>query len=60
MSKWISFRERKPELSGEYIVFSESLNVTVSWYYAHAGQSFGAPYVTHWMPLPEPPEQESE
>ena len=58
MSNWISVNERKPELSGTYIVFSEYEGVTTSWYYAHAGQSFGHPYVTHWMPLPEPPQQE--
>lgn len=66
-AKWISARERLPEESGMYLVFTYRGNRTVLDYSErhkifNSFDSFSteeanevAIAVTHWMPLPEPP-----
>lgn len=64
--KWISVKERlPPEISGEYIIYDEDVNLIGVAYYEHTGweyrfhredyDDFTHEDVTHWMPLPEPP-----
>ncbi len=66
MSEWISVKDRLPERDGRYIVFTDRNCVTTARFYVpmtfHDGycRKGGWQYnrkVTHWMPLPEPPEE---
>ena len=64
--KWIPITERLPEHSGDYFVYSVGGNwkqlsaVEIGFWddKRFIVQSFFA--VTHWMPLPQPPESEGE
>lgn len=65
MAEWISVMERLPEKTGKYLVYGQwkgrpaemwvcelmAIGMLIGW--ANGG---GNPTVTHWMPLPEPPE----
>ena len=68
MSEWISVKDRLPEERGSYLVFEPefidselaSWSVLVARYY-ETDKTFNYNFqvlsnVTHWMPLPEPPE----
>lgn len=71
--KWIPCSERLPEQEGTYIVVTNKVKpvVTTARFYDardlrdYKGNVFGHDdahfqanrYVTHWMPLPEPPEE---
>ncbi|EAV6570108.1 DUF551 domain-containing protein [Salmonella enterica] len=66
---WISCSERMPEDEQEVIVQNKFGYRYVSYFYEHSGLFFNMPggnqmnciehiLVTHWMPLPEPPQQE--
>jgi hypothetical protein len=64
MTKWIKCSERLPDDSRIVLVFSKgqlhfgSYNDWEKvWWIYEGGNCFTA-YVTHWMPLPEPPEGE--
>ena len=68
MSEWISVKDAMPISDGEYLTYSTGYkdqirNVVsldwfavegrqVVWFNIRRGGSFG---ITHWMPLPEPP-----
>ena len=66
---WIPVTERLPEKPGNYLVYANYAKgnlpfVDVDYY---SGKNFATVYtccgyyrVTHWMPLPEPPEKGSE
>lgn len=64
-TKWISVKDRLPE-DGEIVICKDlhffdvlqwsSTNET--WFGAHA--IHGKDYVTHWMPLPESPEEDGK
>ena len=49
--EWISVDERLPDNHTRCLVIAEDGEYYVTYY--HSG--FYTPYVTHWMPLPEPP-----
>ncbi len=58
--QWISVKDRLPESSGSYIVYSgKSGTVFTAHFWARdnrwSGRSLNLT-ITHWMPLPEPPE----
>ena len=60
MKDWIDCRDKLPEVSGEYIVNIDSVVMELT-YLKHRGLwagDDGDVYmgVTHWMPLPEPPQ----
>lgn len=69
-SEWISVKERLPEIPGEYLVAYHPCH----WDNVYPGIRVGTDLfrgrttwakkkyqrITHWMPLPEPPEEESE
>ena len=64
--KWISSEERLPEESDslhirDVLVFVPDLNrITFGWHFDgdwHIENSPSVWKVTHWMPLPEPPEE---
>jgi len=61
-SQWIPCSERLPEDTGNYLVWQKGSGESfadVSWF---SGDSeFGCKFyydISHWMPLPTPPEQE--
>ena len=58
--RWIPVTERLPEKEGTYLVCSDRGAVyTTHFYVRHAAWTRrGKIPVTHWMPLPEPPEEE--
>lgn len=62
--KWISVEERMPEVDGKYIVCTSKRSVYLTRFYAHSeGGNFKTDiytHITHWMPLPEPPEEEEK
>lgn len=60
---WISVQDRLPEKDGTYLVLGKSRTAYTTHFYAGRtikGKSYPAkfsnPYATHWMPLPEAPE----
>lgn len=66
MPRWIPVTERLPEQSGAYLVILYTVpDVARLYYYYAPNEEFGqtrsgvwcAETVTHWMPLPEPPEE---
>ena len=75
MSEWISVKERLPDKDGFYLVAYNEYEwgiackrATISMRF-RTGKEAGVPKgficdagraVTHWMPLPEPPKEESK
>lgn len=70
MGTWTDVDDRLPEEDGYYAVYRQwrvrdvknhkeftCSDVSVTWYSDLSG--FGDDTVTHWMPLPEPPKQET-
>ena len=67
--KWISVNKRLPEESGDYLVFVEGLIENMMYSKRHSAwnatdlnchKNYEITTVTHWMPLPEPPEMKGE
>lgn len=66
MNEWISVKDRLPEKSASVLICATGHRVTA--YYDKVKEVFRltedenlyylTEYVTHWMPLPEPPESE--
>lgn len=70
MSEWIKCSDRLPEINGNYLVYDgEEIWMTSYKWHRKEGNILGfglffktdPPYVsgeiTHWMPLPKPPEE---
>lgn len=56
--RWISVEERLPEEDGFYLVYGPFIYRDTKWYdRKNFSQYFWKHDVTHWMPLPEPPEE---
>lgn len=60
---WISVKERLPETEGKYIVCTAKGSVYCAKFSTRHGPCFHTDmytHITHWMPLPEPPEEVEE
>lgn len=64
--KWISVKDRLPEHGKRYLIYATSEGgknhrITTAAYGGHFALSGRCAYwkVTHWMPLPEPPKEET-
>ena len=64
MSEWISVNDRLPEFLDEVLLFTSAGNIYVGMFYEkHEKYTVAGDYhmflydVTHWMPLPEPPNE---
>lgn len=69
---WISVKERLPEMyedgSADIVLVTDGQFIHMAaysnekWYFAECGEMKEPMFykVTHWMPLPEPPEEEQE
>lgn len=59
MGKWIKCMERMPE-PYEYVLVTDGDNVEVMWWdcdgFWRPAKSLYPGGITHWMPLPKPPE----
>jgi hypothetical protein len=68
---WIAFSDRKPQKSGDVLIFTE-LGCGIAYYvvgevtplqgdrflYTHLSGMHTIPQnITHWMPLPDPPKE---
>lgn len=68
-SVWISVKDRMPEKSGQYLCWFGANKVAIGMAivtYVNEWKAFGRlesfekyPNITHWMPLPEPPKEET-
>ena len=62
---WISVKDRMPEAQGEVLMVFMGM-VCIGWYHGDGRFETGSGFVffagkavTHWMPLPEPPKEET-
>jgi hypothetical protein len=67
MSAWISVEERLPDDGDSVLIFHKSGDMFTAWYRTwnedwcdYNGFLVGEDEVTHWQPLPEPPEEAGE
>lgn len=68
VQRWIPVAERVPEENQKVGIYTKSGSITLGWYTERHGLSYNKGFelecgfiwlgrVTHWMPLPEPPEK---
>lgn len=60
MSEWISVDDRLPEFTGTYLVVGEVVEMEFSVFCIDYGWQYDEYLITHWMPLPEQPDQYRE
>ena len=55
--EWISAEDRMPEEDGDYLVFFPDGDIEVVYYSKkYMFHIYHSHMITHWMPLPDPPE----
>ncbi len=57
--KWIPVTERLPDADGFTLIFTAHGNPGVCYFTSGWWGGYGKDGITHWMPLPEPPKEES-
>lgn len=68
MSEWISVKDNVPEETGDYLVNIHEKNGNIvklihydkQWFHIKSDDDYivlGQAFPTHWMPLPEPPNE---
>lgn len=61
LMQWVSVADMLPEKEGSYIVCTDKGGVlTAHWHSSHGkwGCGYAGKHITHWMPLPKPPQTE--
>ena len=66
LNEWISVEERLPEGHMQVLMWSARWKIAEAgsyynkhfWVYSEIGDGYIADNITHWMPLPPPPEKE--
>lgn len=66
MNKWISVKERLPGKCADILMWRKRWKIAEAgsfrngyfWVYDEIGDSYTADDITHWMPLPLPPEKD--
>ena len=62
--EWISVKDRLPEKEDDVLAYEFRGDVSIAyisgyeWRNLESGYVMDASYVTHWMPLPEPPKEQ--
>lgn len=56
--EWIPVTERLPKKHERVLVCSKSVKMRID-FINNDGKWYTTPHVTHWMPLPEPPKEET-
>ena len=63
MNEWISVKDRLPKAHQAVLTFSDTSDVIIGrrfsgkkWHFPYFEQDHPILRVTHWMPLPNPPE----
>lgn len=57
MNEWICTKDRLPDKPGDYLVYCCNWHfVAISYFRGKTTWAKNNKYITHWMPLPEPPE----
>ena len=67
-NEWISVEERLPEGHMQVLMWSSKWNIAEAgsywnkhfWVYSEIGDGYIAENITHWMPLPKPPEGDED
>ena len=64
MSKWISVKERLPEALEAVLIVYAPTNEAIGDYRMECWNwpidaVYGTQFITHWMPLPEPPKEQA-
>jgi len=62
--EWINVKKRLPEKAGTFLVFiqwkttywKEKPEIDIEYYTKKRGWENSKEYITHWMPLPSPPD----
>ena len=56
MNQWIDVEDKLPDKDDNYLVYQRQGNIYIAYCYNGSFSFNRGPYtVTHWMPLPEPP-----
>ena len=57
---WVSVKDKLPEQYTDVIVFTKGSTIAVDYVDENGDFYYYGQNVTHWMPLPEPPESEDD
>jgi hypothetical protein len=62
MTNWVSVKDRLPEKEGIYLTFGEPFGIKTEYYWIANKEWESDLYdsISHWMPLPSPPENISD
>ena len=58
--KWIPVTKRLPESKGTVLICMKCRIMAISFFNPKSEDMWGFSDVTHWMPLPQPPESDGE
>lgn len=59
-NEWISVNDRLPERFKDVLTYDLNGKIATNWVAEENYFAYGREFVTHWMPLPEPPNDAAE